>query len=111
MMFALPKGQERKSGGDLAMADIQTPNKAVITTVIDPVCGAEVYPGGVRRIAIYCGRAYWFCSLDCRTAFEMNPQQYLKAKGKTREGWFRRYLKRTAKIGKEKIRTMGYKCH
>jgi YHS domain-containing protein len=89
------------------MANIETPNENIINTVIDPVCGMEVYPVGIRRIAIYCGRAYWFCSLECRTAFEMNPQKYLGAKREKRKGWFRRYLGRMAKTSKQEFGTVG----
>jgi YHS domain-containing protein len=74
------------------MANLETPNENIIDTVIDPVCGTEVYPVGIRRIAIYCGRAYWFCSLECRTAFEMNPPKYLDAKQEKRKGLLRRYI-------------------
>jgi YHS domain-containing protein len=72
------------------MANLETSDRDIINTVIDPVCGAEVYPVGIRRIAIYCGRAYWFCSLECRTAFEMNPPKYLEAKRGKRKGLLRR---------------------
>jgi YHS domain-containing protein len=75
------------------MANIETPSQDIINTVIDPVCGTEVYPVGIRRIAIYCGRAYWFCSLECRTAFEMNPPKYLDAKPEKPEGLLRRSIR------------------
>jgi YHS domain-containing protein len=93
------------------MANLETQNKAIINPVIDPVCGMEVYPCGIRRIAIYCGRAYWFCSVDCRTAFEMNPQKYLAPKGARRKGWVRRYLERMAKVNKEQFGSASPKCH
>jgi Cu+-exporting ATPase len=74
------------------MANLETSSNAVANAVTDPVCRMEVIPGLTRLATIYQGRGYWFCSEDCRSAFEMNPQKYLDPKGAKRKGWFRRYL-------------------
>ena len=63
------------------MANLEASTKALTNAVTDPVCRMDVYPGRTRLVAIYSGHTYWFCSEDCRTAFEMNPRKYLKAKG------------------------------
>jgi YHS domain-containing protein len=44
--------------------------------VIDPVCGMEVYPDP-RGVVTHLGQNYWFCSEDCRHAFQQNPDKYL----------------------------------
>jgi len=41
-----------------------------------PVCGAEVDPASSLSES-YDGRTYHFCSSDCRTAFQQEPQSYL----------------------------------
>jgi YHS domain-containing protein len=86
------------------MTNLQTNNKAV-DAVIDPVCRMEVYPGRTRLMTIYHHQTYWFCSLHCRSAFEMNPQKYLDLKEGKRKGWFQRYAKRMARINKEEFST------
>ncbi len=63
---------------------------------IDPVCGMEVDPGLTRLVAIYRGHSYWFCTEDCREAFETNPQKYLEPKPANHKGWLGRHLARLA---------------
>ena len=92
------------------MANLETSIHAVTDAVTDPVCRMEVYPGRTRLVNIYQGQSYWFCSVDCRFAFEMNPQKYLDRKSAKRKGWFRRYLERMAKINKEEFGGCP-KCH
>ena len=45
-------------------------------TYIDPVCGMEVTSDTAEETLDYQGRTYYFCSADCREAFEENPQKY-----------------------------------
>ncbi len=78
---------------------------------IDPVCGMEVDPGKTRLVAIYQGHSYWFCSEDCREAFEANPRKYLEVKPEKRKGWFGRYLDRMARANKDQFGGGGPKCH
>jgi Cu+-exporting ATPase len=42
----------------------------------DPVCGMEVTPGSLFR-ATYKGQYYTFCSLQCLTEFQKDPEKYL----------------------------------
>jgi Cu+-exporting ATPase len=42
----------------------------------DPVCGMEITPGSLFR-ATYKGQYYTFCSLQCLTEFQKNPEKYL----------------------------------
>jgi YHS domain-containing protein len=42
----------------------------------DPVCKMEV-KGECRIQATYKGREYYFCSEDCKKAFEIAPEKYV----------------------------------
>ena len=44
-------------------------------TAIDPVCGMTVATSGAKS-SIHRGKAYYFCSADCRDKFEAAPQQF-----------------------------------
>ena len=46
-------------------------------TVLDPVSGRAVTPGGTNVSAVYHGCAYYFESRDNRDAFESAPEKYL----------------------------------
>jgi YHS domain-containing protein len=47
-----------------------TPN-----AITDPVCGMKVELGMTRLVSNCQGHSYWFCSEDCRRAFEKNPEE------------------------------------
>ena len=49
--------------------------------VKDIVCGMEVNEKKAAKAA-YKGKDYYFCSPTCQWAFESNPEQFLKEKGK-----------------------------
>lgn len=44
----------------------------------DPVCGMEVDPKATPYKAAYKGEVYYFCSANCKKAFEEDPERYLK---------------------------------
>jgi YHS domain-containing protein len=44
---------------------------------VDPVCGMTVDTAGARS-SFYDGRAYYFCSQNCREKFEKSPADYAK---------------------------------
>lgn len=46
---------------------------------VDPVCGMELDPGQVEAQAKYQGKAYYFCSEECRRQFEEDPEQYVRS--------------------------------
>lgn len=52
---------------------------------VDPVCGQELTPGQVEAQTRYKGKAYSFCSEECRQTFEEDPEQYLGQTGGTEE--------------------------
>ncbi|WP_238027448.1 MULTISPECIES: YHS domain-containing protein [Metallosphaera] len=45
--------------------------------MMDPVCGMEVKETSTYR-TMYKGKMYYFCSPHCKTAFEKDPESYLK---------------------------------
>lgn len=42
----------------------------------DPVCGMTVQTAGAKT-SVWQGKAYYFCSNDCRDKFEAAPQSWL----------------------------------
>ncbi len=44
----------------------------------DPVCRMEVKPLTAAAESEYQGKTYYFCSRQCRDAFEANPQKYVQ---------------------------------
>jgi len=49
--------------------------------VKDPVCGMAVDPETAPAKAEYKGQTYYFCAPGCKTAFEREPEKYLKEEG------------------------------
>lgn len=47
-------------------------------TAIDLVCGMTVPADDSSRPYVYEGVTYYFCAPGCRTAFEKNPESYIK---------------------------------
>ena len=45
-------------------------------TLVDHVCGMEVTYETAQARSEYDGQTYYFCSLDCKENFDMNPEQY-----------------------------------
>ncbi len=43
----------------------------------DPVCGMELTPGQVEAQSGYEGKAYNFCSTECKRMFDAKPKQYV----------------------------------
>ena len=45
----------------------------------DVVCGMQVDPSKAAATSDYNGKTYYFCAKVCKTKFDTNPQQYVKA--------------------------------
>ena len=61
------------------MADTVTfgPNKeTLMAQVKDPVCGMMIEDKDAVATSNYKGNAYYFCSKDCKTEFDENPESY-----------------------------------
>ncbi|MDT7903040.1 MAG: YHS domain-containing protein [Caldivirga sp.] len=48
-----------------------------MATHIDPVCGMEVGEDTAFK-TLYKGKVYYFCSRQCKEAFDKDPERYLK---------------------------------
>lgn len=46
--------------------------------VKDPVCGMEVDEAKAELKLEFKGRTYYFCSDNCKSTFEKEPEKYLK---------------------------------
>ncbi len=44
---------------------------------VDPVCGMELTPGQVEAQDRYKGKAYYFCSEECRQTFMEDPEAFV----------------------------------
>ena len=45
--------------------------------VEDPVCGMEVNIETAPARSVYEGQTYYFCSQDCKEAFDKDPEEYI----------------------------------
>lgn len=45
---------------------------------IDPVCGMSVDPATAPARAEYQGQKFYFCSAQCKTRFQNDPEKYSK---------------------------------
>jgi YHS domain-containing protein len=47
----------------------------------DPVCGMEVDESKIpqEQRSEHLGRQFYFCSKECKEAFERSPQQYISS--------------------------------
>lgn len=43
---------------------------------VDPVCKMKVDPSKARHISVYAGKTIYFCSAQCKTQFDRNPEKY-----------------------------------
>jgi len=93
------------------METLQTETENFGEKAIDPVCGMTVAPGKTDLVSVHQGKKYWFCAEGCRSAFEANPEKYLKPKPLKKKGWFGRYLERLAKINEKEFGCSGPGCH
>lgn len=44
---------------------------------IDPVCGMKVDETSAAAQSSYNGKTYYFCSKECKKAFDANPEKYI----------------------------------
>jgi YHS domain-containing protein len=50
-------------------------------TAVDPVCGDNIATDGAKS-SVFAGDVYYFCSRQCREAFEAAPDTYLRGEGR-----------------------------
>lgn len=63
------QGERHRNGEEDSMA------------VQDPVCGMRIEKEDAVARVEYGGKAYYFCSEDCRSEFEANPEDYADEAG------------------------------
>ncbi len=44
----------------------------------DPVCSMKVDEAKATYTSTYQGKTYYFCSADCKKAFDLKPEKYVK---------------------------------
>jgi Cu+-exporting ATPase len=47
--------------------------------VTDPVCKMQIDENKAAGKTEYKGKTYYFCATGCKTRFDANPEQYVKA--------------------------------
>jgi YHS domain-containing protein len=47
------------------------------TMAQDPVCGMEVNTATTSEQSDYEGQTYYFCSEECKNAFDAEPEKYV----------------------------------
>lgn len=52
--------------------------KSMDATLHDPVCGMDVTYESAQARSEYNGQIYYFCSLDCKEAFDRAPETYIR---------------------------------
>ncbi len=50
----------------------------MLDQLIDPVCGAKITYDTAKARSQYKGQTYYFHSLDCKEAFDKNPEKYIQ---------------------------------
>ncbi len=76
-------GLEEGSYLGKALGDVKLPEAVKGTPYIDkdPVCGMKLGPQAVKDLAYktpYKGKIYYFCSDQCKEAFDRNPENYVR---------------------------------
>ena len=54
--------------------------------VKDPVCGMVIEEKDAVATSDYKGKRYYFCSRDCKTEFDENPEDYASQTGSSSGG-------------------------
>jgi YHS domain-containing protein len=61
------------------------PEEGYISMTKDPVCGMQVDEKKAAASSSYQGKNYSFCSQDCKTKFDRDPQHYAQSQQKDRQ--------------------------
>jgi Cu+-exporting ATPase len=56
-----------------------------MSVVVDPVCEMELEEGDAAATFEYLGEVFYFCSENCRQAFEEDPESYLEESFEVRD--------------------------
>jgi YHS domain-containing protein len=69
--------KQRLRRGSHPKCDNFTPAEAVMA--IDPVCGMDVNENNPPAKSTYDGKTYYFCSEECKTDFEEDPEEFISS--------------------------------
>jgi YHS domain-containing protein len=72
-----PDRKQRLRWGSHPKCDNLTPAEAVMA--IDPVCGMDVNENNPPAKTNYEGKTYYFCSEQCKTDFEEDPEEFISS--------------------------------
>ncbi len=64
------------------MEESEMHNQESATKTIDPVCHMEIPIKGKTLKRVHKQKAYYFCSLHCKTQFDTAPEYYASKSGK-----------------------------
>ncbi len=68
----------RKRRVDTALEDLRKgQEKAEAVMVRDPVCGMRMNKAKAKYISVYRSKEYYFCSENCKKAFDQAPEKYV----------------------------------
>jgi YHS domain-containing protein len=56
-----------------------------MTLVVDPVCDMEIEQDAAEATLEYLGEVFYFCSENCKEAFEEDPESYLEESFEARD--------------------------
>jgi YHS domain-containing protein len=75
LMGRLHKGHEGYGGGCCGGGHMHS--EKAENTVKDPVCGMQVNEKTANYKAEIRGKTYYFCSPECKSSFDKNPERYV----------------------------------
>jgi YHS domain-containing protein len=70
---AMSRGPESLDDGRVSFGDR---DELELASAVDPVCGREVRRADAAGAIDHHGTVYFFCSLDCKAAFQADPARY-----------------------------------
>ena len=78
-LFACKQQEEKKAEMPVAQTDTIKYNPAMVVNEKNYACGMPV-TAGISDTSHYEGKAYGFCSTECKNEFLKDPKKYLATK-------------------------------
>jgi hypothetical protein len=79
LVFTACKDEEKKVEMPIAIADTAKFTPSMVVNTKDFACGMPV-TAGISDTCHYEGKAYGFCSTECKNEFLKDPKKYLVTK-------------------------------
>lgn len=64
-------------------APIKKGKYEMTSTLKDPVCDMDVTFETAQARSEYEGQTYYFCSMDCKESFDLDPEKYMAQEQET----------------------------